>query len=112
MIEAGELTKKITIQSFTATDGPDGAPIKDWTNLATVWAKVEMLQGKELYLAQQNHPEMTARIKIRYRTGITSKMRVLYGTRIFYVDGEPINVEEGNWGLYLMCKEVQNSGDK
>ncbi len=53
--------------------------------------------------------EVTTRIKIRYRTGLTTSMRVLYGCRVFQILSV-IDKDERHRVIELMCKEVIPGG--
>lgn len=87
MIAAGSLDDRITIQRLTAAS-PDvtgsGMPDESWQDWVTVYASVEPLNGRELFAAQEHHAEVTTRIRIRHRDGITAKMRIVDGDGTIY----------------------------
>lgn len=101
----GELNKRVTIQTNTATRGTTGQAIEAWTDTATRWAAIEPLTGREYWQAQQVNAEMTVKITIRYYAGLTVKNRVKYGSRYFDILSTQ-NLNEGNKFMVLMCKEV------
>jgi SPP1 family predicted phage head-tail adaptor len=103
-IRAGELDKRITIQSYTTTQNSYGEETKSWSDLVTVWAAVEPLQGREYWAAQKVNAELTVQFRIRYRAGITPKMRVYYDSRYFYIISG-VNPKQRNEELILLCKE-------
>lgn len=88
MIAAGSLDDRITIQRLTAAS-PDvtgsGMPDESWQTWATVYASVEPLNGRELFAAQEHHAEVTTRIRMRYREGVTAKMRVSLDGEIYEI---------------------------
>ena len=47
---------------------------------------------------------MTHRVKIRYRAGVTAKMRLTFGARVFNIRGV-INAGERDRTLELLCEE-------
>jgi len=105
MIRAGELRHRVTIQqNNNPTRGSSGEEIPNWQDVATVWAAVEPLRGREFFESQQVNAEVTTRIRIRYRSGIAPTMRAVYGNRIFDIQAV-INVDERNRELHLMCRE-------
>jgi len=106
MKRAGQMNKRIIIQQVALVPSSTGAPQETWSTFATVWANVEPLRGRMLFAAQSVHPETTTRITIRYLSGLTPKHRILYGTRIFLQTQPPMNVEERNREITLLCKEV------
>jgi len=102
---AGTYRHRITLRESTAT-GRDaaGGEILTWSDVATVWAAVEPISGREYFAAQQVNAETTHRIKMRYRPGVHSKMRVLFGSRTFDIESV-IDPEERHVELHLMCVE-------
>lgn len=99
------MNKRVKIQSAGRTsDGAGGATVA-WTDVATVWAAVEPLTGKEPYIAQQLQGQVTHKVTVRYRTGITPAQRVLYGTRVFDVEAV-VDPKERHSVLILACEEV------
>jgi hypothetical protein len=46
----------------TPTQDAYGQPVEGWTTVATVWAAVDMLTGRELFTAQQAQSEATVRM--------------------------------------------------
>ena len=103
-LEAGALRHRITLQS--ATDTPDGGGgfTTVWTDVATVWAAIEPLKGREQLHAAQLETPVTHRVTLRYRAGVTPKMRVKFGTRVFNIRAV-IDAEERHRTLELMCEE-------
>ena len=101
----GKLRHRVTLQEKQTGDNGIGGTIIEWVDFANVWASIEPLQGRELLMAQQVNPELDTRVRIRYRDGIGSHMRVVHKSRIYELEGPPINPEERNIELELMCKE-------
>lgn len=104
MICAGELNKKVVLQSYTTSQDSYGAEVKTYSDTATVWAKTTPLKGREYFQAKQINAEIELEIKIRYRS-VNPKMRIKFGARYFEILSV-INVDEKNEELLLMCKEV------
>jgi SPP1 family predicted phage head-tail adaptor len=80
VISAGSLDDRITIQTLTAASpnvSGSGMPDESWQTYASVAASVEPISGRELFSALERHAETTTRIKIRYRDGVTAKMRIV-----------------------------------
>lgn len=102
----GQLNKRITIQQESATQNSFGEPTGTWSDIATVWASINPIVGKEYFAAETVKSEVSHKIKIRYKAGITPDMRVKFGSRYFQIIGPPINFKEQNVELQLMCKEL------
>ncbi|HYF94423.1 MAG TPA: phage head closure protein [Symbiobacteriaceae bacterium] len=105
MIAAAQLRHRITLQEKQITQDTYGAEVENWVDVATVWAEVSPISGREYFAAQQVNAEVTHRIKLRYRAGVNSKMQVVFGTRIFGIESV-INVGERNIEMQLMAVEV------
>lgn len=46
-----------------------------WTDIATVWASVDGLSVREVFLAQQADAIATCRLRMRYRSDVTHAWR-------------------------------------
>ena len=99
-INPGELRHRITFQ-LQDLDSED----EDWEDIATTWANINPISGKEYYSAETINSDLTHKIRLRYRKGITPDMRVIYNDRIFYIISV-INEYEKNTMLQLMCREL------
>lgn len=76
-----------------------------WAPLFTCWAAVEPLTGREYLAASAAVSEVTARIRMRYRPGITSQDRVIHSGTTYGIEAV-IDVRSGNRELVLMCKAL------
>jgi SPP1 family predicted phage head-tail adaptor len=106
-MNAGKMRQRVTLQRQTDTGGLDdyGQPLPPWEDVASVWAAVDPLEGRELWAAQQVNAEISARISIRYREGVTTQMRVAFGDRLYDVLSL-VDPEEGHRELQLLCRQV------
>jgi SPP1 family predicted phage head-tail adaptor len=112
------LNKRVTLKRPRGPDDPPpdvdeyGQPIDNPITVATIWAGIEPLSGREFFAAKAVNAEVTTRIPIRWRPGIDRTMIVQYKEK-----GQPkfaefeilytINPEFRNEELQLMCKERQ-----
>jgi SPP1 family predicted phage head-tail adaptor len=107
----GALRHKVLVQSFSGAKDTAGHYDKDndtnWTTDATgtVWGSIEPLSGEELEHARQLVATATHKVTIRYLADLTPDKRIKFGTRIFAVEAPPINIDEGNHTLELLCTE-------
>lgn len=101
----GNLRHRITIQQISSTQDDYGQPIDEWTDIATVWASIEPITGREFFAADTINSEISHRIRMRYKPGILPSMRVKFKTRYFDIQSV-INYNELNTDLQLMCKEL------
>ena len=105
---AGKLKKRVTLETFAETPDSFGdATTGTYTTLATRWASVSPLRGRELAQFQQVHADVSHRIIMRYASDLsvlTPKDRVVLGSRNFDIISV-INVREANRELQFICKE-------
>ena len=105
----GPLRQRVNIQARSATVDAFGQESETWATVATVWASVEPLSGRELLAAQQVQGETTHRIRMRYQAGVTTSTRLLFNLRPFDVRSV-INKNEAGAFLELLCTEGPTNG--
>ena len=104
-MNADELDHRISIEENQPTQNADGTRIENWVTLATIWAAYEAKSGKEFFSALKVNSEVNAVFRLRYRPGITNKMRITLRGRKF--DILFINDSKKYMGeLILACREV------
>ena len=87
-VNAGDLRQRVTIQAPPAPETPANAfnePSGTWTNLVTVWASIEPLSGREVFLAAQMQTNVSHKITIRFTPTVSAAYRIVYGSRVFYI---------------------------
>ena len=105
-VKSGELRHVVNIQQQARTPNASGGYTETWNDFAVnLYCKIEPLAGEERYLREQINDELTHRITMRYYPGVSSKMRVLYGTRVFQIE-QVLNTEERNRVLTLYTREL------
>jgi len=108
-MQSGQLRKRLTIQQRSTAQDSYGQPLTAWADVATVWGAVEPLNGRELLAAEAVQSEITHQVVMRYRPGITAKMRVLYGSRVFDIQNV-LDENERHRMLTLLCLEGLTDG--
>jgi SPP1 family predicted phage head-tail adaptor len=104
-IEPVELDQQITIQQRASGVDARGQESGSWSALYTsIWASAHPLTGRELFAAGQVQTGITIRFRIRYRSDITARMRVLWRGAYYDIEGDPIDLEGKKQFLHLMCK--------
>ena len=109
-IRAGLLRHRVTIQQGAeGTADAHGVPAITWTDVATVWARIEPVSGLEQVRGMKLQAETTHLVTMRYRTSCTHDMRLKWTrdgtTRYLYFAGPPVNVDERNRELLVQCRE-------
>ncbi len=110
-MKAGALKQRVEIQQRTSsTGGGFGPPVMAFSSepVTKVWAQITPIRGNQYFAAGQMQTQISHRIAIRYRTGITSKNRIKYGPRTFDIESV-INTDEANRQLELMCNECMTT---
>ncbi|QJD87898.1 phage head closure protein [Cohnella herbarum] len=100
------MDKRVTIYRPTEETDEANQPLDELIAVATLWAAIEPLRGREYAAALQQNAEVNTRIRIRFREGIDRTMVVKYGDHVFeilYV----LHSEFGKKELQLMSKERQ-----
>lgn len=91
-------------QSVVGKDAGGGSTGPTWVTFAKARAAIDPVRGSERLRAMQIEDTVTHRITIRYRAGITAKMRVKFGTRVMNIRAV-LNWKEENRWLDIMAEE-------
>ncbi len=113
-MRAGDLRHRVTFQSRSMSADSFGAQSESWSDVATVFADISPLSGRELLAAQQVQSEISHTVTIRYQTQFAgpkavAAMRIKYGERIFNIHSS-IDPDERHKSLQLSCAEGLNNG--
>jgi SPP1 family predicted phage head-tail adaptor len=100
----GQLRKRLELQTITETADGGGGFTETWTKVTIIWGSIKPLDARERLRAMVLETPITHKIMLRYRTDITTKSRLLFGTRIFNVR-EVINIDERNKYLEILAEE-------
>jgi len=73
------MNERVTIQAPGTTQDANGEPVAGWTDVATVWAGVVDITGREYVAAGATQASAQTKITIRYMPGIVPAMRVVHG---------------------------------
>lgn len=104
-MRSGQLRHRVTIQQKAPTRDTYGGEVEAWTAVATVWASVEPLQGREFLEGRQIQAEVSTRIRIRRRAGVVPHMRVVWGAHTYDIQAV-IEPDSNRREFQLMCVEV------
>lgn len=103
-MKAGPLDQRVTIERLSGAVDELNQPIPDdWVFVATVWAAIEPLNGREYFAAQTALAEVTTRIRVRYRPGLSPVDRVNHDGKLHNITAI-INPRSGDRELVLMCR--------
>ena len=113
-LRAGQLTRRLKIQSRSTTQDTFGGPSLVWTDVATVWAEIQPLTGRELESAQRMASEVSHQITVRYQSLFdnpqqVTQMRALYKARVFNIHSA-LHEDERRVKLILLACEGLDDG--
>lgn len=104
---AGKYRHKVQIQERTRTKGASGVPVDTWVKFRDTWSNPKTVNGRERWANERTANEYDVAFEMRYQTGITEDMRIVYGTRTLQVS-TVIDVDERRRELVVLCKEIKN----
>lgn len=97
-----------TLQSTTRGVDSYGDESISYADIATAWISLRAMSVEERFEAQQVQSEVTHRAVLPYAATygvLTAGDRVVVGTRVFDVDGPPVNLDERNKDIELRLVE-------
>lgn len=103
-ITAGDLRHKITIEQVTRVSDGQGGFTETWSTFAAPWAKVEPLSAGQKLWAESLQHRISHKVTTRYFAGVTSDMRITWGSRVFHIKGIR-NLEEKSRWLEISAEE-------
>jgi SPP1 family predicted phage head-tail adaptor len=101
----GELRHYIAIEEPTEAVSAGGDVTQTWAVFAQVHARIETIGGGEAWAARQVYPTATTLMGIRYLEGLTNRMRVSFGGRLFDINAIDPDAAEGERWMVLTCTE-------
>lgn len=105
-VHAGRLAEYVDIQQLTTTYDSLGHDSDTWAALhSSVAAEVTPETGNEFTGARETQADVTHIVRIRYRSGITPKMRLSYRSRTLEILAVYDRGERRRM-LELHCKEM------
>lgn len=104
-LNAGEFDQFITLQArANETADAHGQASAAWVNVLTnIAARVDTRPGQDTVAAGQERATLPVTFRIRYRTVVHERMRVLWRGQVYELLGQPINVKGANVALDLAC---------
>jgi len=104
MIRAGLMKHYVAIEEPTESQNSIGETTFAWSVYRYRYGAFRTKSGREVYRAQQVDAEVDGVWELHYTGGITPKMRVVWGSRIFAIR-QVENVDEGGFMTRLYVRE-------
>lgn len=102
-MRAGDLRTRVEIQQPVRVGSGTGGRV-EWQTYAAAWADVKPVRSTDRTDDGHFQTVRLARVTIRYREGVKSKMRVVIGSRVLEIVSV-IDVDERHRQLDLLCEE-------
>ena len=83
--QAGQMDRRITIQTFSETTDNFGQEVKSFSTLASVWANVVEKVGSEGEDGEMIAATKKVEFVIRYRTDVNEEMRISYNSNTYKI---------------------------
>jgi SPP1 family predicted phage head-tail adaptor len=115
-VDAGSLDRRLRFEVNQSTaDAGYGTPTAHWVTFVTVWGKMkDALPSKSSETADRGirQAERTTVVTIRYRSDITSDMRIvdIRTGRVMRIVTPPNEIGRAD-GLEMLCCDYTTSGD-
>lgn len=78
LVSSGRLNQRITILEKTIVRGQFGGHDETWSTLASVWAEIVDMSGREIFQAHAMGSDVTKRLTIRWRTDVKADQHVVF----------------------------------
>ncbi|MEO3998560.1 phage head closure protein [Mesorhizobium sp. CAU 1732] len=100
-IDPGSLRHEVAVEAAALIPDGAGGHAESWSEIATLFARIEPVSAQARYGADQTLETMTHRITLRFRADIASGMRLRKSSRLF----EILTVHDPDeTGRYLICR--------
>lgn len=104
MIAAGKLNRRVRIQSPAFGQDAAGEPSASWADVATVWARVRDISGREFIAGGGVQNAVQTGVVIRYRADVAAAMRILDGAIAYNIEAV---LKQDDGSLMLMCSVLK-----
>lgn len=100
-IDPGMLRTELTVEDAIESGDGAGGVVREWVEVATLFAHVEPVRARMRYGADQRQVDITHRITMRHRGNIFRRMRFRRGDRVFTIE---TIADPDETARYLVCE--------
>lgn len=108
-VSPSALRHRVQVQARSSSQDTFGQEVQTWATVLAVFAAIEPSLGRSQLSGEAQTSTVTHVVTIRWRAGITARMRLLYGSRVFEIESV-VDVEERHFWLELQCVEGLTQG--
>lgn len=109
-LAAGPLRHRLQFQSLLRYLDTAGDTVEQWVTDFECWGSVEPLSVREFVASQAVQSVVTARVVIRYRTGVVPTQRILFRSKVYNIAGALPDKVSGLEYLTIPISEGVNAG--
>ena len=106
-MRGGALRHPIVIEETTESRDAVGSVVDSWATFASVRAEINPSMGKEYFDSARLNAENAAVFRIRYLSGLKTKMRITFDSRTFEIESFIDTRERNREMLVLTTEETQ-----
>lgn len=82
-MRSGTARTRVTVQQRSEASDVYGSVVPTWSTYLECWAEYLPNGGGEMVMSAREVTQADAMFRMRYRSGVTKKMRIKMGTRYF-----------------------------
>lgn len=109
MINAGSLTDRVVLLEQTVRVGQYGERVQEWREWARCWARVTFRKGQRALEGGDVWLPRTVVVKLRWRAGVSERMRVVHDGRTYGIDS--LNAQRSEGEIQLVCTRIDDTQD-
>lgn len=100
-VDPGALRSELSLQACTTVPDGMGGHTQSWSEIATVFGRVEPVSATAIYGPDQTVETVTHRVTLRWRSGVAAGMRFARQGRNFDI----VTVHDpDDTGRYIVCR--------
>lgn len=85
MSDPGRLRERLVLEAPAESGDGVGGVTRTFADVATLWADVTPLSARDTVMADRALARVTHRIRIRWRSDVTTRHRLRIGARLFHI---------------------------
>lgn len=101
---SGKLRERVEIQQATDALTESGQAVKTWSTYASEYAEVRTPTGRDFFGQDKFNAQVSHVVRIHWNSGVTEKMRVIWGARTLNISVISEDNTHGRW-MWLNCLE-------
>ncbi len=105
VVAAGQLRERVRLQQLAVSLDAAGDPVYAWSDVATLWARVQPVGGTVATLADRRTAVKDYEVTIRWRYGVSAAQRLVWRGRYLQIDAVG-NLDERHRRVTLTCRDV------